>query len=62
MKRFFLLPFTVVLAAVITTSLMIAFAFLGDGMQRRARLRSFTQIETRRTAAMRPLPTAATRT
>lgn len=44
-KRFYLLPFTVVLAAIATTSVMMIYAFLSDGVERRVRLRSFTVVE-----------------
>ena len=46
-KRFYLLPFTVVLAALATTSVMMAYAFLSDGVERRVRLRSFTHLDQR---------------
>lgn len=44
-KRFYLLPFTVVLAAIVTTAVMMLYAFLSDGVQKRVRLRSFTSLD-----------------
>ena len=44
-KRFYLLPITVILAAIATTTVMMVYALLSDGVQRRVRLRSFTMID-----------------
>ncbi len=44
-KRFYLLPFTVALAAIVTTTAMMVYALLSDGVTQRARLRSFTSLE-----------------
>ncbi len=44
-KRLYLLPLTVPLAAAVTTVLMIAYALVSDGLSTRMRLRSFTYID-----------------
>jgi len=44
-KRFYLLPFTVAVAAIATTTAMMVYALLSDGVTQRARLRSFTSLE-----------------
>lgn len=47
MKRFYLLPLTVALAALITTGVMLTYSFLSDGIESRVRLRSFTHLNER---------------